>query len=119
LELDDGAHDGLGDGADGAGGGPGGGVDDGPVVVDPTPTVRLSDLAGRPGPRPELPRGAPITAYRREQLMALVRWVESDTLLRTEEQLLDEVVRELGFSRKGPRIREAVLAAVRAARRAG
>jgi hypothetical protein len=51
--------------------------------------------------------------------MALVRWVESDTLLRTEEQLLDEVVRELGFSRKGPRIREAVLAAVRAARRAG
>jgi very-short-patch-repair endonuclease len=123
LELDDGAHDGLGDGADGAGGGPGGGygggVDDGPVVVDPTPTVRLSDLAGRPGPRPELPRGAPITAYRQDQLMALVRWVESDTLLRTEEQLLDEVVRELGFSRKGPRIREAVLAAVRAARRAG
>ena len=82
---------------------------------DPTPTVRLSELGGRVGPRPEVPPGQPIGAYRTEELVALVRWIDSDTLLRTEEQLLDEVMRELGFQRRGPRIREAVLAAVREA----
>jgi very-short-patch-repair endonuclease len=87
------------------------------VTVDPTPTVRLSDL-GRAGPRPPIPVGQPIGAYTQTQLVELVRWIESDTLLRTEEQLLDEVMSELGFQRKGPRIREAVLAAVRQSRRA-
>ena len=87
-----------------------------PGGADPTPTLRLSDLAGRPGPRPALPMAETISGYRPEQLIALVRWIESDTLLRTEEQVLDEVVRELGFQRKGPRIREAVLAAIRQAR---
>jgi very-short-patch-repair endonuclease len=88
-----------------------------PIPTDPTPTVRLSDLAGRPGIRPVLPYGEPIGSYHRSQLVALVRWIESDTLLRTEEQLLDEVMRELGFQRKGPRIREALLTAIRTSRR--
>src|SRR5207248_7794839 len=70
-----------------------------PVVIDPTPTVRLSDL-GRVGPRPAVVGGQPIAAYTQEQLVQLVRWIESDTLLRTEEQLLDEVMSELGFQRK-------------------
>jgi len=87
------------------------------VTIDPTPTVRLSDL-GRAGPKPPIPVGQPIAAYTQEQLVQLVRWIESDTLLRTEEQLLDEVMSELGFQRKGPRIRAAVLAAVRESRRA-
>jgi very-short-patch-repair endonuclease len=87
------------------------------VTIDPTPTVRLSDL-GRAGPKPPVPVGQPIAAYTQEQLVQLVRWIESDTLLRTEEQLLDEVMSELGFQRKGPRIRAAVLAAVRESRRA-
>jgi very-short-patch-repair endonuclease len=86
------------------------------IAIDPTPTVRLSDL-GRAGPRPPVPVGRPIAAYTQEQLVELVRWIESDTLLRTEEQLLDEVMSELGFQRKGPRIRAAVLAAVRESRR--
>jgi hypothetical protein len=60
--------------------------------------------------------GLPITAYRQAELVALVRWIESDTLLRTEEEILDEVVRELGFARRGPRIREAVAEAIVAAR---
>jgi hypothetical protein len=96
--------------------GPDGGAVAAPSTVDPTPTVRLSGLDGRPEPRPELVAGLPITAYRHADLVALVRWIESDTLLRTEEQVLDEVMRELGFQRRGPRIRDAVIAAVRAAR---
>jgi hypothetical protein len=63
-----------------------------------------------------VPAGQPIGAYTQQRLVELIRWIESDTLLRTEEQLLDEVMSELGFQRKGPRIREAVLTAVRSAR---
>jgi len=88
----------------------------GPPIVDPTPTVRLSDITGRSAPRPQLRPGQPITAYSQGQLVELVRWIESDTLLRTEEQVIDEVVRELGFQRRGPRIRAAVVAALRALR---
>ena len=62
--------------------------------------------------------GLPISGYRHADLVALIRWIESDTLLRTEDEVLEEVMRELGFNRKGPRIREAILRAVAAARSA-
>ena len=48
--------------------------------------------------------GRPITAYRDVELAALIQWIESDTRLRTDEELLDDAVRELGYSRQGPRI---------------
>ncbi|HEV8652715.1 MAG TPA: AAA domain-containing protein [Actinomycetes bacterium] len=69
------------------------------------------------GPRPVVPRGRPIEEYRRGQLMALVSWIESDTLLRTEDQLVDEVMAELGFQRRGRRIEATILAAIREVRR--
>ena len=46
----------------------------------------------------------------------MVDWVRSDTLLRTEDQLMTEVVRELGFQKRGKRIVEAVTAAINARR---
>jgi hypothetical protein len=70
----------------------------------------------RRGPRPPVPPGLPITGYRHADLVALIRWIESDTLLRTEDEVLEDVMRELGFSRRGPRIRQAVAAALAAAR---
>ncbi|MCD0485986.1 AAA domain-containing protein [Streptacidiphilus sp. ASG 303] len=69
------------------------------------------------GRRPALVRGQPITAYSERQLVGLIRWIESDTLLRTEEELVREAMQELGFSRMGPRIRAALENAVRTARR--
>ena len=63
-----------------------------------------------------MPPGLPIGGYRHADLVALIRWIESDTLLRTEDEVLEEVMRELGFSRKGPRIREAITRAVASAR---
>jgi hypothetical protein len=42
----------------------------------------------------------------------VVRWVESDTLLRTRDQLLDDAIQALGFQRRGPRIVEAVNKAI-------
>ncbi|HEY9475313.1 MAG TPA: hypothetical protein VIS06_15885, partial [Mycobacteriales bacterium] len=61
-------------------------------------------------------RGRPITGYSDGQLASLLRWIESDTLLRTEEQLLGEFMSELGFQRRGGRIVEAFHRALRRAR---
>jgi very-short-patch-repair endonuclease len=76
----------------------------------------VAPVDGQRGPRPPVEPGLPIRGYRNEQLVAIVRWIESDTLLRTEEDLADEVMRELGFGRKGSRITAAISAAIRDAR---
>lgn len=34
----------------------------------------------------------------------MVRWLQFDELLRTDDQLMDEMVEELGFERRGARI---------------
>jgi very-short-patch-repair endonuclease len=93
------------------------------------PTVVLSypapePAAGEAGPsrdaeRPVIEPGRPITGYAPEDLVALVRWIESDTLLRTEDELIEEARRELGFKRGGTRINAALAAAVVSARSAG
>jgi len=87
-----------------------------PVVVDDpagmaapsTATVPADPPAARAapsrGPRPRIPRYASITDYSVPTLAALMTWLESDGLLRTEEEVIDEAIRELGFTRHGPRI---------------
>ena len=51
------------------------------------------------GQRPrEYEAGLPITKYTSAQLVHIVRWVQSDTLLRTEDELVQEVMTELGFT---------------------
>ena len=74
------------------------------------------------GARPNVPRrGAlgydSITDYRHSQLVNLARWIESDTLLRTEDDLLREMMEELGFRRSGKRINDALRMAIKNARR--
>ncbi len=88
---------------------------------------RAEQRASTP-PKPRLPgavdRGkcpictgrASIDGYTRGQLVKLIRWIESDTLLRTPEQLLEEAMAELGFRRKGKKIVEALNRAIDAAR---
>jgi hypothetical protein len=56
------------------------------------------------GPSPRIPRYASITDYPLTTLVALMTWLESDGLLRTEEEVIDEAMRELGFARHGSRI---------------
>jgi very-short-patch-repair endonuclease len=63
--------------------------------------------------RPAVPPGAKINEYSYGQLREVVEWIRSDTLLRTEDQLLTEVMRELGFQKRGKRIVEAVAVAIR------
>ena len=57
-----------------------------------------------------------ITDYSHYQLVSLVRWIESDTLLRTDEDVMREMIDELGFRRSGSRIRAAIDSAIRDAR---
>ena len=91
--------------------------DDEPTVVLHFPApVAQPDGSARTLPRPYVAPGKPITDYSREDLVELIRWIESDTLLRTEEQVVDAVRRELGFKRGGTRINGAIQAALAEAR---
>jgi very-short-patch-repair endonuclease len=71
---------------------------------------------GRNGRRPLLRRGRPIEDYKQPQLVALVRWIESDQLIRTEDELIDEVAREIG-KRRGKNVVTTISTAIRQARR--
>ena len=57
--------------------------------------------AQRTGPRPWISRGQPIDAYSDTELLKLAQWIRSDDILRTEDELLQEMMRELGFQRRG------------------
>lgn len=94
-----------------------------PVVVPQTPAGSVASAvvarapAGKPrGPRPRIVAGLTIDQYSHQDLDALIRWIESDTLLRTEEELIAEAARELGYRRRGARIVDALTRAVRSAR---
>lgn len=69
------------------------------------------------GNRPNVPRGWKIDEYWDHQLIELIQWIESDELLRTEEELVTEAVAELGFQRRGSKIVAVLRAAIRRARK--
>ena len=67
-------------------------------------------------PRPAVAPGKDIDEYSPLELQRLVRWVLSDGRLPTDEEIITELTRELGFHRKGPRIVAALTDAIRAAK---
>jgi very-short-patch-repair endonuclease len=71
----------------------------------------------RNGPRPPVRRGRPIHEYSKSQLIQTIRWIESDDILRTEDELLADAMHELGFRRRGSAIVAALRSAIRQARR--
>ena len=71
------------------------------------------------GPRPNVPPGMPIGEFSMGKLVALTEWVMSDTLLRTDDDLLRELRAELGFKRGGSRINAALREAIAQARSKG
>ncbi|MFE2425996.1 hypothetical protein ACFXJ5_04420 [Streptomyces sp. NPDC059373] len=79
------------------------------------PSVPKTTRPRRPR-KPALTPGRPVTAYSATELTALVRWIDSDGEKRTDDELLRAAMKELGFSRIGPRIKEALGAAVGEAR---
>jgi len=75
-------------------------------------------LRFRPGRRPTLGERASITDYSTRELEALVEWIQSDDQLRTDDELVEEAIDELGFDRRGSRITAAIRAAIEAWRSA-
>jgi len=76
-----------------------------------------ADSAPSRGPRPMVAPGLSIDEYSPTQLQELVRWVRSDGRLRTDDEILEEVMAALEFSRRGTRIVERINAAVAASAR--
>jgi very-short-patch-repair endonuclease len=81
----------------------------------PASAAPAAETTARALPRPRVRPGLSIREYSMPELVAMVRWIESDTLLRTEEELLEELMSELGFQKRGTRIVETLTAAIRAA----
>ena len=98
--------------------------DNGEPLPEPkaSPDVPPSNPSPKRGPRPRVPRKGThgydsITDFDHWQLVDLVRWIESDTLLRTDDDLIREMMNELGFKRSGKRITDALITAIRDDRR--
>ena len=77
----------------------------------------LLHVLGRSAPRPRIRLGSEISEYSIRDLISIVRWVESDGVLRTQEELTTEVIKEMGYHRRGHRITEAIARAIQQARR--
>ena len=77
----------------------------------------LRPTTRRLGSCPILTHRGTIDDYSLVELAALVDWIESDTLLRTEDQLLVEMMLVLGFQRRGSKITSALTSAIAWARR--
>ncbi len=77
--------------------------DEDDLPAEPTPTWHIAE-AQRTTPRPRLARGLTIDKYAPADLVRLVRHVRSDGVLRTREEELLLLMRELGFAKRGRRI---------------
>ena len=85
--------------------------------AEPEPEAKTVPAARSRRPKkPDFTPGKPVTAYSAEELLAVVRWIDGDAVERTEEELLRAAMKEFGFARLGPRIKEALGAAVSQAR---
>lgn len=81
-------------------------------AVDEAPIVEITH-EHRTTMRPNVPRGLPIDAYSDSQLRALVQWIKANGLLRSNDELVQEMMNELGFSRRGSKIVARLEAAIR------
>ena len=88
-----------------------------PIAGTQSPAVHVTTHPTRDPWPPGVHRGLSIGEYRPRELEAVVRCLESDTLLRTQDELLQAVMDELGFLRRGKNIVAAIEAAIIRSRR--
>jgi very-short-patch-repair endonuclease len=62
--------------------------------------------------RPAVSAGRKINEYSEAELRLVIRWIMSDTLLRTRDQLLGEAMEALGFRIRGKRIVDTISRAI-------
>lgn len=81
----------------------------GALPKNPGPPSTRSSSPPTRGARPNFGRREAITDYSESELVAMVNWIESDGRLRTDDQIIDELLPELGFHRRGARIQGTLL----------
>jgi very-short-patch-repair endonuclease len=67
-------------------------------------------------PRPAIALKPSITQYSTPELAELIAWIVSDGKLRTDEEIISEMVSVLGFARRGARIESAIRKAIQSYR---
>jgi len=72
----------------------------------------ITEAPSRSGLRPHIWPGSPITEYTHTELVRLIRWIKSDDVVRTDDELFEAAIQELGYSRRGQRIVTALQAAI-------
>jgi hypothetical protein len=94
--------------------------DDSQSTPSGAPDAEQIGEAGEPpqriGPRPLIVAGHGISDYTGRELAAIARWVESDTVVREEDDTTDLVSAELGLPTEDARTRDVLRHAVRVAR---
>jgi very-short-patch-repair endonuclease len=88
---------------------------DRPSAATPGP-ARSSVARSARGQRPHVPRNQPITEYSIRQRADLAGWIRSDGRLRTDEEMVEAMMAELGFERRGKRIEAALREAIQIGR---
>ena len=69
------------------------------------------------GPKPRVPQGKTAPEYSHAQLLELTKWVLSDNVPRTDDELKEELMNELALTRRGLRINLYLNVAISNARR--
>jgi very-short-patch-repair endonuclease/DNA polymerase III delta prime subunit len=87
------------------------------ATFDGSPTTGLPTNRDPDG-RPEFTPGLPIDSYCQADLIKLAKWIDTDdSHLLTDDELLREMMRELGFQRRGTKIVATLQRAIKQARR--
>ena len=89
-----------------------------PEPVEPEAVAMPDPPAPQPqrGPKPNVGPKRPITEYTTRQIREVIDWVNSDNILRTEDETIQEVSRALGFQRRGTRITTTIRNAIHSQR---
>lgn len=77
-----------------------------PDGMEPATHTPLQPNPRQRGPRPRVPDREAIDHYTDRELRQIAEWIQSDGLLRTDEELIRDIFEELPFQRLGGRIRE-------------
>jgi very-short-patch-repair endonuclease len=88
-----------------------------PPPVSPKPTASSEPpLQPKRGPSPVVPRRSTIDEFSRSELLRVAEWAMSDGLLRTDHELMRDMLEALGFERLGSKMRVRLEEAIRDAR---
>jgi MinD-like ATPase involved in chromosome partitioning or flagellar assembly len=85
-----------------------------PLELDEHEAAKL--MASR-GTRPDVKQGLDSSSYTSTQLVPLVRWINSDGILRTAEEIIQVMQKDLGIKRLGSRMRKTLQGAIEMERR--